>query len=128
SRETSTRSPIESVGSAAAASSAPCRSATTMRAPSAASASALARPMPMAPPVTIATRSSSLATVAHLDAWRRRERRGDQDLVLHRDQEGPTLLEVLLPALLAHQPRAPLAAVLQVLVGPQVHDLVERAD
>ena len=51
---TSTVRPTPS-GYAVAASSAPCRSAITIRMPSCASRSAIAFPMPFAPPVTMAT-------------------------------------------------------------------------
>ena len=84
-------------GSFRAASSAPCRSATTSRAPSAARPCAIAFPMPCAPPVTIATLPLEEGTVSGCGEKERRE----QDPVLLREDERLHLRDVGLPALVA---------------------------
>src|SRR4030095_12177268 len=95
-------------GYASAASSARSRSTTTIRAPSAESPSAIARPIPCAAPVTTATLPSSCPISARSPQGRERGR--DEDPALLGVHERLHTRDDRLPALVGLQPAPSLLA------------------
>src|SRR6478672_2974002 len=99
------------------------RSAIATVAPSAARPSAIAAPIPCAPPVTSATRPSSLTRSPD-----RRERGGNQDPVLLRMQQRLEPGEEVLPSLVGLKLRTTALTFRVVLVAPEAGVRRERPD